>query len=68
MMSLDELQISFPLFFCYKNHSNDIIYGIFDSENVYKDEVFNYRFITFLRRMTQILHIKKHHIFGIVAL
>ena len=42
MMSLGELQISFPLFFCTKNSPNDIISGNFDSE-VDQDEVFYYK-------------------------
>jgi hypothetical protein len=43
MMSLGELQISFPLFFCTKNSPNDIISGNFDSEKVDQDEVFYYK-------------------------
>jgi hypothetical protein len=39
-MSLGELQISFPLFFCTKNSPNDIISGNIDSEKVDQDEVF----------------------------
>jgi hypothetical protein len=39
-MSLGELQISFPLFFCIKNSPNDLISGNFDSEKVDQDEVF----------------------------
>jgi hypothetical protein len=42
MISLGELQISFPLFFCTKNSPNDIISGNFDSEKVDQDEVFYY--------------------------
>jgi hypothetical protein len=65
MMSLGELQISFPLFFCTKNSANDLISGNFDSEKVDEDEVFLLlRYITFLLRMTQILH-KPKIIFGV---
>jgi hypothetical protein len=69
MMSLGELQISFPLFFCTKNSPNDLISGNFDSEKVDQDEVFYYklRYITFLLRMTQILPIPKI-IFAVVTL
>ena len=42
MMSLGDLQISFPLFFLYtKNSSNDIISGNFDSEKVDQAEVYH---------------------------
>jgi hypothetical protein len=40
MMSLAELQISFPLFFCTKNSPNGIISGNFDSEKVDQDGIF----------------------------
>ena len=44
MMSLGELQISFPLFcFCTKNSPNDIISGNFDNEKVDQHEVFYYK-------------------------
>jgi hypothetical protein len=44
MMSLDELQISFPLFFVPKIRLiNDIISGNFDREKVDQDEVFYYK-------------------------
>jgi hypothetical protein len=57
MMSLGELQISFPLFFVPKIH---LMISYFDSEKVDQDEVFNYKdTFTFLLRMTQILHIPK---------
>jgi hypothetical protein len=43
MMSLGELQISFPLFFCTKNSPNDLISRNFDSEKIDQDEVFYYK-------------------------
>jgi hypothetical protein len=43
MMSLGELQISFPLVFCTKNSPNDIIFRNFDIEKVGQDEVFYYK-------------------------
>jgi hypothetical protein len=43
MMSLGELQISFPLFFCIKNPPNDLISRNFDSEKIDQDEVFYYK-------------------------
>jgi hypothetical protein len=43
MMSLGEMQISFPLFFCTKDSPNDIISGNFDSEKVGQDEVLYYK-------------------------
>ena len=62
MMSLGELQISFPLFL-YQYSPNDIITGNFDSEKVDQDEFFYYKECnTFLLRMTQILQIPKNYI------
>jgi hypothetical protein len=70
MMSLGELQISFPLFFFTKNSTNDIISGNFDSEKVDQDEVFYYKdtfhFISF-QNDPNITH-TKNYIFGLVAL
>jgi hypothetical protein len=43
MMSLGELEMSLPLFFCPKNWPRDLISGNFDSEKVYHDEVFYYK-------------------------
>jgi hypothetical protein len=45
MMSLGELQISFPLFFCTKNAPNNIISGNFNGEKVDQDEVFYYKYL-----------------------
>ena len=61
MLSLDELQISFPLFFVPKIHLyNDSISGNFDSEKVDQEGFFILgRYITFLLKKTQILHVPK---------
>jgi hypothetical protein len=43
MMSLGELQISFPFVFSIKNSANDIISENFDSQKVDQHEVFYYK-------------------------